>query len=93
MKPAQGFGVANYYRVNGDMENYKKTLDRTLEVGREEAWMCFETCTGVSPSVLGVDPGVSPLDGSVLAPQPAASAAAAALQGGADPGGSDDSSE
>lgn len=37
----QGFGVANYYRVNGDMENYKKTLDRTLEVGREEAWMCF----------------------------------------------------
>ena len=37
----QGFGVANYYLVNGDMENYKKTLDRTLEVGKDEAWMCF----------------------------------------------------
>lgn len=37
----QGFGVANYYRVNGDMENYRKTLERTLEVGRDEAWMCF----------------------------------------------------
>ena len=37
----QGFGVANYYRVNGDMENYRRTLDRTIEVGRDEAWMCF----------------------------------------------------
>ena len=37
----QGFGVANYFRVKGDMENYRKTLDRTLEVGRDEAWMCF----------------------------------------------------
>ncbi len=37
----QGFGVANYYRVTGDMENYKKTLERTIEVGKDEAWMCF----------------------------------------------------
>lgn len=37
----QGFGVANYFRVKGDMESYRKTLDRTLEVGKEEAWMCF----------------------------------------------------
>lgn len=37
----QGFGVANYYRVMGDMENYRKTLERTIEVGKDEAWMCF----------------------------------------------------
>lgn len=37
----QGFGVASYYRIKGDMENYRKTLERTLEVGREEAWTCF----------------------------------------------------
>lgn len=37
----QGFGVANYFRVTGDMENYRKTLERTIEVGKDEAWMCF----------------------------------------------------
>ncbi|MBQ6595843.1 MAG: tetratricopeptide repeat protein [Clostridia bacterium] len=37
----QSFGVANYYRVIGDMENYRRTLEATLETGREEAWTCF----------------------------------------------------
>lgn len=37
----QGFGVANYYRIQGDMENYRNALQATLDVGREEAWPCF----------------------------------------------------
>ena len=37
----QSYGVANYYRVTGDMENYRKTLEKTLEIGRDEIWTCF----------------------------------------------------
>lgn len=37
----QGFGVANYFRVTGDMQRYRDTLEKTLEVGKDEAWMCF----------------------------------------------------
>ena len=37
----QSFGVANYYRVMGDSENYRRTLEATLKTGREEAWTCF----------------------------------------------------
>ena len=37
----QAFGVANYYFAKGDMENYKKTLEYAVEVGKDEAWTCF----------------------------------------------------
>lgn len=38
----QGFGVANYYLLaKEDTRMYEQTLDDTLRLGREEAWMCF----------------------------------------------------
>ncbi len=36
----QAFGLANYYRVNGDMDKYWETIDYIVENGKS-AWNCF----------------------------------------------------
>lgn len=36
----QAFGLANYYRINGDMQKYRETIDYIVREGKP-AWNCF----------------------------------------------------
>lgn len=37
----QGFGLAMYYKIMKDEEQYQKTLDYVLACGKEHGWTCF----------------------------------------------------
>lgn len=37
----QAFGLANYYRINGDQKKYDELIDYIVEHGKDEAWNCF----------------------------------------------------
>lgn len=37
----QGFGLANYYKIIGNMKKYEETLDFILDLGKEDGWNCF----------------------------------------------------
>lgn len=41
MVVTEGYGLANYYYLQGDMQKYNETIDLVLKTGEEDSWNAF----------------------------------------------------